>query len=142
MNAISRRRSFWFLGVFSGSLLLAAPAYAGSYLLRAAILLQGARREGDALRAHFADKELVRTLHHLAQARLEAAGTMMVPKEVVQAHPHLLLTLEHYERAADAAENGEPERFMISLQHALDEERTFRAVLKQFGWDLPALDKN
>jgi hypothetical protein len=62
---------------------------------------------------------------------------MMVPKEVVQAHPHLLLVFENYERAADAAENSQVERFLVFLQRALDEERTFRAVLKQFGWDLP-----
>jgi tRNA-2-methylthio-N6-dimethylallyladenosine synthase len=60
-----------------------------------------------------------------------------VPKEVVQAHPHLLLTLENYERAADAAVAGEADRFMIYCQRAQDEERTFRAVLKQFGWELP-----
>jgi hypothetical protein len=61
----------------------------------------------------------------------------MVPKEVVQAHPHLLLTLENYERAMDAAVNGEGERFMIYCQRAQDEERTFRAVLRQLGWELP-----
>jgi hypothetical protein len=60
-----------------------------------------------------------------------------VPKEVVQAHPHLLLTLENYERAADAAVAGEADRFMIYCQRAQDEERTFRAVLKQLGWELP-----
>jgi hypothetical protein len=117
--------------------LLAAPALAGSYLNRAALLIAQGRREGDFLRAHFADKELAHTVHRMATARVEAAGTMMVPKEVVQAHPHLLLIFENYERAADACENSQVERFMVLLQRALDEERTFRAVLKQLGWDLP-----
>jgi hypothetical protein len=117
--------------------LIAAPAFAGSYLNRAALLLSAGRREAEFLRAHFADKELARVVHRLATSRVAAANGMMVPKEVVQAHPHLLLVFENFERAAEAAENAEVERFMIALQHAFDEERTFRAVLKQLGWDLP-----
>jgi hypothetical protein len=115
----------------------AGPAHAGSYLHRAAFLVSGARREADTMRIRFGDKELARIAYKLAHARLEAASTMMVPKEVVQAHPHLLLTLENYERAADAAVNGEGERFMIYCHRAQDEERTFRAILRQLGWELP-----
>jgi hypothetical protein len=107
-------------------------------LNRARLLIGQGRREGDFLRSHFADKELARTVHRMAVARVEAASTMMVPKEVVQAHPHLLLVFENYERAADAAKDGRVERFLVCLQRALDEERTFRAVLKQCGWELPA----
>jgi hypothetical protein len=123
--------------VLLASLSSAFPAHAGSYLNRSAFLVSGARREADTLRQRFGDKELARLAYRLAQARLQSAGTMMVPKEVVQAHPHLLLTLENYERAADAAVNGEGERFMIYCQRAQDEERTFRAVLRQLGWELP-----
>jgi hypothetical protein len=119
------------------ALLDASPAHAGSYLVRAAFLIAGAKRESDTLRARFGDKELARIAHRLAQARLESAGTMLVPKEVVQAHPHLLLTLENYERAAESAVNGEAERFLIFSQRAQDEERTFRSVLRQLGWELP-----
>jgi hypothetical protein len=71
------------------------------------------------------------------QARLDAANAMTVPKEVVQAHPHLLLVLEHYIQAAEAATRGEAERFVQYHQRALDEERAFRVVLKQLGWVLP-----
>jgi hypothetical protein len=131
------RRAFSQCLVAAAVGLLAAPASAGSYLNRAALLITQARREGEFLRAHFADKELAHTVHHMATARVEAAGAMLVPKEVVQAHPHLLLIFENYERAADACENSQAERFLVFMQHALDEERTFRAVLKQFGWDLP-----
>jgi len=62
---------------------------------------------------------------------------MTVPKEVEQAHPHLLLVLENYLQAAEAATLGESARFVIFHQRALDEERTFKAVLKQLGWVLP-----
>jgi len=117
--------------------LVTGQAFAGSYLNRSAFLIHGARREADTLRMRFGDKELARLAYRLAQARLESASGMLVPKEVVQAHPHLLLTLENYERAADAAVAGEGERFMIYCQRAHDEERTFRAVLKQLGWELP-----
>jgi hypothetical protein len=118
--------------------LVSAPAFAGSYLNRAALLINGGRREADCLRQHFADKELARAVHQLATARVETANKMMVPKEVVQAHPHLLLVFENYERAADAAENAAAERFIVFLQHAIDEERTFRAVLRNLGWELPS----
>jgi hypothetical protein len=117
--------------------LVSAPAWAGTYLNRAVLLLNGGAREAAYLRARFSDKELARVTHRLAQARLDAANAMTVPKEVVQAHPHLLLVLESYAQAADAATRGEVERFGIALQRALDEERAFRAVLKQFGWVLP-----
>lgn len=133
----SRRRML--AAVAAGGALLAAPsAFAGSYLNRAALLVASGRREAEYLRAHFADKELARVVHRLATARIEAASGMLVPKEVVQAHPHLLLIFENYERAADCAENVQAERFMVYLQHAFDEERTFRAILRQLGWELPA----
>lgn len=118
-------------------LLVAAPAHAGSYLNRAALLLAQGRSEANTLRQNFADKELSRIVLRMAKARLEAASTMLVPKEVVQAHPHLLLVFENYERAADAAVLGQAERFLVYCQRAYDEERTFRAVLKQLGWELP-----
>jgi hypothetical protein len=118
-------------------LTFALPAFAGTYLNRAVVLLSGAAREAVYLRARLGDKELARVVHRMAQARLEAARTMTVPKEVEQAHPHLLLVLENYQQAAEAATLGETDRFAIYHQRALDEERTFKAVLKQLGWLLP-----
>ena len=115
----------------------AAPAWAGTYLNSAALLLAQASSEGDYLRARINDKELAELIHRLADARLDAAKNLLVPKEVVQAHPHLLLVLENYERAADAATRGEGEKFLVYQQRARDEDRTFRGVLKQFGYSLP-----
>ena len=112
-------------------------AWAGTYLNRAAVLLAGGAREANYLRARVADRELAVIVHRLAQARLAAAQEMTVPKEVVLAHPHLLLVLESYEQASEAATRGDAERFITYYQRALDEERTFRAVLKSFGWVLP-----
>jgi hypothetical protein len=112
-------------------------AWAGTYLNRAAVLLAGGAREANYLRARVADRELAVVVHRLAQARLAAAQEMTVPKEVVLAHPHLLLVLESYEQASEAATRGDAERFITYYQRALDEERTFRAVLKSFGWVLP-----
>ena len=116
---------------------LSAAALAGTYLNSAALLLAQANNEADYLRARINDKELAELIHKLADARLEAAKGMLVPKEVVQAHPHLLLVLENYERAADAATRGEAEKFLVYQQRARDEDRTFRGVLKQFGYALP-----
>ncbi|MEI9937045.1 MAG: hypothetical protein WDO69_07455 [Pseudomonadota bacterium] len=120
-----------------GALLITGSAWAGTYLNSAALLLVQSSKEGDYLRAHIGDKELADLIHKLASGRLDAAKGMLVPKEVVQAHPHLLLVLENYERAADAATRGEAEKFLVYQQRARDEDRTFRGVLKQFGYALP-----
>jgi len=132
-----RRPALGVLLTLLGVLLLPASAWAGTYLNSAVLLLSQSSKEGDYLRAHIGDKELADLIHKLANARLEAAKGMLVPKEVVQAHPHLLLVLENYERAADAATRGEMEKFLVYQQRARDEERTFRGVLKQFGYTLP-----
>jgi hypothetical protein len=134
-GVLSRRRLGWLV---CGALLLGPrSAWAGTYLNRAVVLLAGALREASYLRARVADRELAVVVHRLAQARLEAAGSMTVPKEVAQAHPHLLLVLESYEQATDAATRGEVDRFITYYQRAQDEDRTFRAVLKSLGWVLP-----
>lgn len=115
---------------------LGVQAFAGSYLSRAAMLLDAAEVEGSALRQRLHDKDLARLTHRLATARVEGAREMPVPKEVVRAHPHLLLVLEAYERAADAAVRGADETFLVALARAREERRTFEAVLAQLGWTL------
>lgn len=133
------RRGFCLASLVAASTFLAPAAWAGSYLDRAALLVAQASREADYLRVRLTDLELARTIHKLAAARLKAASTMQVPREVAQAHPHLLLMLENYERAADAAREGKQERFFEYLTHARDEEGILRGVLKQLGWPLPKL---
>lgn len=133
---LTRRRALATLSAFAAAL-WTGLAWAGTYLNRAAVLLAGGAREANYLRARVADRELAVIVHRLAQARLAAAQEMTVPKEVVLAHPHLLLVLESYEQASEAATRGDAERFITYYQRALDEERTFRAVLKSFGWVLP-----
>lgn len=133
----SRRRALLVLGL--SPLLVTSLAHAGSYLNRAALLVTQASRESQYLRGRVSDKDLAELVHAVAAARLDAASRMNVPREVVQAHPHLLLTLENYERSADAAMAGENERFLIYQQRARDEEGILRGVLKQLGWSLPDL---
>ena len=133
---MSRRRAFLVLAGLS-PLLFAAEAEAGSYLARAAMLVVQASRESQYLRGRVNDKDLAELVHQVAVARLEAASRMNVPKEVVQAHPHLLLCLENYERSADAAVQGHADRFLVYQQRARDEEGILRGVLKQLGWALP-----
>jgi hypothetical protein len=132
---IKRRRALFAIGL--SPLLLTSLAHAGSYLNRAALLVTQASRESQFLRGRVTDKDLAELVHAVAAARLDAASRMNVPREVVQAHPHLLLTLENYERSADAAVIGENERFLIYQQRARDEEGILRGVLKQLGWALP-----
>jgi hypothetical protein len=133
---VSARRWFLLLAGLS-PLLVSGAAYAGSYLNRAAMLVIQASRESEYLRGRVNDKDLAELVHQVAVARLEAASRMNVPKEVVQAHPHLLLTLENYERSADAAVQGHNDRFLVYQQRARDEEVILRGVLRQLGWALP-----
>jgi hypothetical protein len=137
LPAVPRRSALF--AILMVLLLATSAAWAGTYLNSAALLLAQANSEGDYLRAHINDKDLAELIHNLADARLQAAKNIIVPKEVIQAHPHLLLVLENYERAADAATRGESEKFLVYQQHARDEDRTFRGVLKQFGYALPEL---
>ncbi len=116
---------------------VAPPAWAGSYLDRAALLISQANHEADYLRARLSDRELAHVVHKMAEARLETASKMQVPPEVVQAHPHVLLVLQNYERASRYAEEGRTQQFMVYLQKARDEERILRGVFKELGWPLP-----
>ena len=133
------RRVLCIVALAAACVVLTRSAWAGSYLDRAALLVAQASREADYLRSRLSDRELARTVHKLAAARLKAASTMQVPKEVAQAHPHLLLMLENYERAADAARLGQAARFFKCLRQARDKEGIVREVLKQLGWPLPRL---
>jgi hypothetical protein len=133
------RRSFALLGlcVFSAP----RAAWAGSYLNRASLLVTQAAKDSEYLHRRVYDKDLAFVVHKVAAARVEAASAMHVPKEVAQAHPHLLLVLENHERAADAAKDGQVQRFLVYKVRAREEELTLRGVLKQLGWSLPDLDK-
>lgn len=133
--------------VFAGALLslpaaaslalYAAPAWGGSYLSRASLLMKGAELEARMLRARFHDKELARVTHRLALSRTTAAREMEVPEEVLRAHPHLLLVMESYERAAEGAVRANQKDFLVALARAREEGRIFVAILKQEGWELP-----
>lgn len=129
------RRRVWLLVLFV--LLLTQAARAGSYMDRAALLINEARRASSFLRSRSQDKELARVIHHAALARLQAAQKMSVPKEVVLAHPHVLIVLEHHERAANAAAEGDSPKFFVYELKAEEEERVLRSVFEQLGWPLP-----
>ncbi|WP_231511855.1 hypothetical protein [Chondromyces apiculatus] len=118
-------------------LLFALPTWAGSYLDRASLLLDEARREGDLLQPRTHDRELVLVIQALAEARVKAARKMECPAAVAKVHPHLLLVMENSERAADAAVQGNFKKFMEHLTAARNEERAFRAMLSQLGFTLP-----
>jgi hypothetical protein len=115
----------------------AAPARAGRYMDRAWLLIGEASRANDFLSKRLYDRELARLIGQAAEGRLQAAKETSVPEEVALAHPHLLLMLEHYERAASAAALGEGGRYMKHSGAARDEEQLFRGVLRQLGWALP-----
>jgi hypothetical protein len=119
------------------AVLVALPAWAGSYLDRASLMLDESRREGDLLQPRTSDKELVMVVQALAEARVKVARKMECPAAVAKAHPHLLLVLENAERAADAASQGNFKKFMEHLTAARNEDRTFRAIIAELGYTLP-----
>ena len=131
------RRHFVAASLLLGASAWASKVFGGSYLDRAAVMLSTAKTEASFLHARLDDKELAQVLHKTAKARLAAGGSMQVPKEVVQAHPHLLLVLESYERATSAAASGGTQRFLVYLRRAREEEAVLRGVLEQLGWTLP-----
>ncbi len=135
-----RRRPLLRLAALS-PLLLIAEAHAGTYLNSTVLLIASATHDSGYLRARLNDRGLAKLVWAVTSARLDAASRMHVPKEVVQAHPHLLLMLENYERAADAAAEGHPERFLIYEARARNEEVILRGVLKQLGFPLPTPGK-
>jgi len=134
-------RRFLVAFVFAFALVgVAVPAWAGSYLNRAALLLDEARKEGDMLQPRTYDKEMVLVVKTLAEARAKVAQKMEVPAAVAKAHPHLLLVMANYERAALAADEGNFKKFMEHLNAARDEANTFRAILTELGYTLPPVE--
>ncbi len=117
--------------------LLCSVAWSGSYLNRAALLLEGSRAERDMVLSRSTDKELLRVVHGIAEARSRTARTMEVPKSVVPAHPHLLLVLANSERAYAAALDGNHEKFVEHILRARQEDKTFRAIVSKLGYTLP-----
>jgi hypothetical protein len=117
-------------------------AWSGSYLDRAALLLEEARRENDTLLPRTMDKEMILVIKSLAEARAKAGRKMVVPPQVTKAHPHLLLVLEASERAADAAADGNFKKFAEYLNTSREEEKTFRTVMGELGYSLPDLSKH
>jgi hypothetical protein len=136
------RRSFLVAAGAGAIFLVTPPAFAGSYLNRAALLLDQTRREGDMVQPRTHDKELVSLVQKLAEARVESAARMEVPAKVGKAHPHLLLVLENAERAATAALSGDFKKFSVHLFAAREEDRIFRSVLTTLGYTLPDLDRD
>jgi recombinational DNA repair ATPase RecF len=140
MNSPRLRRRFAAFLLAWSALFMSSLAWAGSYLDRAALLLDEARREGDMLLPRTYDKEMVLVVKALTEARAKVSRQMEVPAPVAKAHPHLLLVLANYERAADAAAEGNFKKFVEHLNMARDEDRTFRAVLAELSYTLPDLN--
>lgn len=134
-----RRFAFALLVCLSFTLTWVMPAWAGSYLDRAALMLEQAHSEGDFLQPRSFDKELVLVVKAMAETRARMARKMEVPAAVAKAHPHLLLVLENYERAVAAAADGNFKKFVEHIYAARDEDRNFRAILKELGYALPNL---
>lgn len=132
-----RRRGFLLASVAAACALASGTAFAGSYLDRAALMLETGKKEADAVKTRTGDKELLLVVKASTEARAKAGRKMTVPPAVVDAHPHLLLVLENYDRALDAAIAGNATKFAECLATATAEESTFKTKLKNLGYALP-----
>jgi hypothetical protein len=128
-----------FLVTFACAVFVASPALAGPYLNSAAMLLREGFQSSDFLRSNLGDRELARVAHSMAEARVDAASHMVIPKEVEKAHPHVLLALAALERAADAASRGDVSSCLRHIETARGESRTFRALLEEQHLRLPTV---
>jgi len=135
------RRRFLGFAIASALFLVPSVGWSGSYLNRAALLLQGANSDTASLSSRLNDIELAKVVHRMAESRVSTASGMEIPKEVALAHPHLLLVLENFERAAQAAVDKDPKGFVAFYARARDEEVTFHGVLKQLGFTLPQVKR-
>jgi hypothetical protein len=114
----------------------ATRTHTDTYRDGALLLVNEASREGNYLRQRLYDRKLAELVRRIAEGRLMGAQNLFVPQEVALAHPHLLLMLEHYERAAAAAAAGDAQRATHLLRDADDEEQLFRGILRQLGFPL------
>lgn len=128
---------FWL--TLATALLCTGPALAGPYLNTAALLLREGLQSADWLRANLGDKELAKNALRVAEARVDVASHMQVPREVEKAHPHFLLALSNIERGVEAASRGDVTGFLRFVDVAYGEARTFRAILEQLRLSLPSL---
>jgi hypothetical protein len=132
---LSRRRLLALVPL-AGLLVGAKTTQADEYIEGAALLVSEASREGAFLRGRVHERKLCELVRRIAEGRLAAAQAMFVPQEVALAHPHLLLMLEHYERAAAAGVAGDSKRALALLGDADGEAELFRGILRQLGFPL------
>ena len=133
------RRAFLAASIAVLPWIAASRAFAGSYLDRAALMLDAAKKEADVVKTRTGDKELLLVVKAQTEARVKVARKMNVPPAVVDAHPHLMLVLENYDRGLDALIAGNTTKFLECLANAAAEETTFRTQLKNLGYSLPKL---
>lgn len=134
-----KRRDFLGAAAFSILALATRGALAGSYLDRAALMLDEGKKEIEMVKTRTSDKEVLLVIKAMTEARLKVARKMNVPAKVVDAHPHLMLVLENQDRAIDALVAGNMKKYAECLINAVDEERTFKNMLKDAGYSLPKL---
>jgi hypothetical protein len=135
MQRVSRRRLLALVPL-TALLVGAKTTEADEYIGGAALLVSEAAREGAFLRGRVHERKLCELVRRIAEGRLAAAQAMFVPQEVALAHPHLLLMLEHYERAAAAGVAGDAKRALALLSDADGEAELFRGILRQLGFPL------
>jgi hypothetical protein len=132
-----KRRDFLAAAAAAALTLVTRGAIAGSYLDRAALMLDEGKKEIELVKTRTGDKELLLVVKAMTEARLKVARKMNVPAKVVDAHPHLMLVLENYDRAIDALVASNTKKYAECLINAADEEKTFRNLVKDAGYSLP-----
>lgn len=131
------RRRFLALTAAALAAAMTPAAFAGSYLDRAALLLDGGKKDIETIKTRTSDKETLLVVKALTEARLKVARKMNVPDKVTAAHPHLMLVLENQDRAVDALMASNMKKYAECIANAAAEEKTFRNMIKTLGYTLP-----
>jgi hypothetical protein len=110
------------------------------YVRRAAIVLGAVVHIESWVERNKDDLGLCSIAQAVAERSVELANHLTPPPELRGLHPHLLMTIEHAERAYFFASSGDEREFQHHLRLAREERRILQRLATEEGVDLSPLD--
>ena len=110
------------------------------YVRRAAIVLGSVVHIESWVERNKEDLGLCSIAQAVAERSVELANHLIPPPELRGIHPHLLMAIEHAERAYFFASSGDERAFQHHLRVAREERRILMQLAAEEGVDLTPLD--
>lgn len=110
------------------------------YVRRAALVLGAMIHIESWVERNKDDLGLCSIAQAVAERSAELANRLTPPPELRGLHPHLLMTIEHVERAYFFASSGDEREFQHHLRLARDERRILMQMAQAEGVDLAPMD--